>query len=98
MSTLVVSAVSHLEPVAIPVRWLACPVMDIAVSHSVAVFHDDGEFLGQHVIAVVAVPPSTAPDELGGVAIVLVMYAEAVGILAVALPIGGVVVVVGITV
>jgi hypothetical protein len=72
--------------------------MDIAVSHGVAIFYDYGEFLSQYIITVVAIPPGATPDELGGVAIVLIMHAETVGILAIALPIRGVIIVVRIAV
>ena len=72
--------------------------MDIAVPHGVTVFNDYGEFLSQHVEAVVAVPPGATSVELGGVAIELIMHAKTVGILAIALASCRVIVVVGVAV
>ena len=72
--------------------------MDIAVPHGITVFYDYGKFLGKYVKAVVAVPPGATSVELGRVAIELIMHAKTVGILAIALASGRVIVVVGVAV
>ena len=93
-------AFAHLDAVSVAVLWVSKPVIAVAVPHGVAVFQHHGEFLVNEIEAVVAVPPGTAPDELGRIALagLLVMRAETVGVFAVALPAQGVVVVVRVAV
>ena len=93
-------AFAHLDAVSVAVLWVSKPVIAVAVPHGVAVFQHHGEFLVNEIEAVVAVPPGTAPDELGRIALagLLVMRAETVGVFAVALPAQGIVVVMRVAV
>ena len=91
---------THLDAVTVSVRGIATPVIAVAVSHGVAVLQHNGEFLVDKIKTVVAVPPGTAPDKLGGIALsrLLVMCSEAVSIFAIALPAQRIVVVVRIAI
>ena len=93
-------AFAHLDAVPVAVLRVAKSVVAVAVPHGIAVFQHHGEFLVDKIETVVAVPPGTAPDEFGGIALAgfLVVRAEAIGVFAVALPAQGVVVVVRVAV
>src|SRR5690554_497203 len=93
-------AFPHLNAVAIATWRFLGPVIAVTISHGITVLHNHGEFLINKVEAVIAIPPSTASIELGGVTKTgfLIMYAKTVGIFTVALAPVGVVVVVGVAV
>ena len=95
-----IRALAHLDAVTVSVFRIATPVIAVAIAHGVAVFQHHREFLIDEVETVVTVPPSSTTDEFGRIALawLLVMRSEAVGILAVALPTRGVVIVVGVAV
>ena len=95
-----IRALAHLNAVTVSVFRVAPPVIAVAVPHGVAVLQNHGEFLVDEVETVVAVPPGAAPNKFSRIALagLLVMGPEAVGILAVALPTRGVVIVMRIAV
>ena len=91
-------AAAHLEAVAVARRRPRRPRIDVAVAHRPAVLDDDRHLLADQVEAVVGVPPGAAAAVDRGRPGLLVVVAEAVGVLPVALAAVRIVVVVRVDV
>src|SRR3954464_15842096 len=78
-------AAARLEAVAVAVGRPCHARVDVTVAHGPRVFDRDGHFLIDEIVAVVRVPPGAATADNRARAALLIMHAEAVGVLSVAL-------------
>src|SRR4051812_43309044 len=91
-------AAACLEAVSVARRRLACPTVAVAVTDRPAVLDHHGYLLGDQVVAVVGIEPGAAAANDRARAAHLIVHAEAVGVLSVALTAVFVVVVVQIAI
>ena len=78
-------AAPHLEAVSVSRRRIEGPVHRVAIAHRPGILDGDGDLLVDQIVTVVGVPPRpAAPDDRGG-ARRLIVDAEAVGVLPLAL-------------